>query len=387
MKKFSIIFFSVMFVIGTDTFLISPLLPTLTNYYSISASFSGWMVSAYALGYIVSALVAGPISDGHSRRKIMMIGLVAFALSTFLCGVSETFGMMLVARFMAGISVAFVGPQVWASIPIVVPRKDIVKVMGYTAAGLSVSQIMGIPIGSYLADVTWRLPFFFVSAMAVILCFIVALQLPDLNRGISQKQSFLKIYGHLLKNKRALIYLLAYLVFQTGDYCSLSFVGTWFNKDFSLNVSGIGRAMIVIGLGSLMGTFFGSKIVARFGIKKTFLTEFLIYILLYLILPFSHLLLMAQVILTLIFLVMGCLFPLFMMTLQETTATARSTVSSLANAAMYLGETIGGIVGGILIVKFSGFFGIALFTTSLTLISLLFYVSGGMFSSESKKAQ
>ncbi len=62
-RRLSFLFFLVMFVIGTDTFLVSPLLPTLTQYYGISTSLSGFIVSAYAVGYMISALLIGPISD------------------------------------------------------------------------------------------------------------------------------------------------------------------------------------------------------------------------------------------------------------------------------------------------------------------------------------
>lgn len=160
MRRYSLMFFLIMFLIGTDTFLISPLLPTLADMYGISTSISGWMVSAYAIGYACFALISGPISDGLDRKKVMLAGLFAFAISTFLCGFSTTFSMMLLFRFLAGISASFVTPQVWASIPVIVEKKSIVKVMGYATAGLSVSQLVGIPIGSYLAVASWRTPFF-----------------------------------------------------------------------------------------------------------------------------------------------------------------------------------------------------------------------------------
>ena len=51
MKRVLAVFFTIMFMIGTDTFLISPLLPTLQQVYHISTELSGWMVSSYALGY------------------------------------------------------------------------------------------------------------------------------------------------------------------------------------------------------------------------------------------------------------------------------------------------------------------------------------------------
>ena len=50
------------------------------------------MVSTYALGYALFALIAGPISDGMNRKKIMILGLVGFAISTFYVELLRTFG-------------------------------------------------------------------------------------------------------------------------------------------------------------------------------------------------------------------------------------------------------------------------------------------------------
>ncbi len=69
MNRVLAVFFTIMFMIGTDTFLISPLLPTLQQVYHVSTELSGWMVSSYALGYAGFALIAGPISDGLNRKK------------------------------------------------------------------------------------------------------------------------------------------------------------------------------------------------------------------------------------------------------------------------------------------------------------------------------
>ena len=93
-RRLSFLFFLVMFVIGTDTFLVSPLLPTLTQYYGISTSLSGFIVSAYAVGYMISALLIGPISDRHDRKRILVIGLVVFTLATAGCGLANTFAMI-----------------------------------------------------------------------------------------------------------------------------------------------------------------------------------------------------------------------------------------------------------------------------------------------------
>lgn len=379
LKKYSLIFFLTMFLIGTDTFLISPLLPTLSQLYGISTAVSGWMVSAYAIGYAVFALFAGPISDGQDRKKVMIWGLLAFSLSTLLCGFAFNFQLMLLFRLLAGISASFVRPQVWASIPVVVERKDVVKVMGYATAGLSVSQLVGIPIGSYLAAVSWHAPFFVISLLSFTLLALIVFVLPQLEVVQRKRFSFFKIYAKVLNNKRALSYLFAYFVFQTGSFTVMTFISTWFTKSFGLTLAGVGTAMIAIGGGNLAGSLFGSRIVDWLGLERSFLYELVALIVLYLILPFVHIFWLAEVLLTVTFLVNGFIFPLFMTTLQSTATDARSTISSLSNAAMYFGETIAGIVGGILFNQFYGFSAISLFAFVMISISIMLYSGSGIF--------
>ena len=80
--------FSTLFVIGTDTLLTAPLLPLLSKEFNTSTEQSGWFVSAYALGYAVFALIAGPLSDRIDRRRIILTGSIGFTLFTGLCGLA-----------------------------------------------------------------------------------------------------------------------------------------------------------------------------------------------------------------------------------------------------------------------------------------------------------
>lgn len=391
MKKIFILVFLIMFLIGTDTFLVSPLLPTLTETYGISASISGWLVSAYALGYALFALISGPISDRLDRKKVMVSGLIAFSLSTFACGLAPTFQTMLLCRFLAGVSASFVTPQVWASIPIIVEPKNIVKTMGYASAGLSISQLVGIPIGSYLASYTWHTPFFTIATFSLLLLILITILFPSIKaqQGVDKEPlSLRKTYSGLLGTKGVVKYLFAYFVFQTGTFTSFTFIGSWFTKDFGLALSGVGTAMIAIGLGNTIGSLYGNRIVKKLGEAKTLLFALPVLVILYIVLPFVPNLLLAEIVLFVIFLTNGCIFPVLMAMLQSFTTTARGTASSLSNAAMYAGTTLGGIIGGFLFAGVTGFSGVSIFTAVIYFISIsLFYSSGVFHSIKTKKTE
>lgn len=377
-RQLSLLFFLVMFVIGTDTFLVSPLLPTLTHYYGITTSLSGFIVSAYAIGYMLSALLIGPISDRHDRKKILVGGLVVFTVATASCGLANTFAWMLITRFVAGIAAATAGPQIWAAIPVLFPRQQVVKVMGYATAGLAVAQIVGVPLGSYVAVWSWRFPFFFVGAIALILTLLVMRLMPSLNDAKAAPASE-SIYRQLVGNHPVMKLLAAYLLFQTANFCGFAFIGTWFAKSFNLSVGAIGSFILLIGVGQFVGSLLGSRLVTWLGQPHAFLLEFILFIIGYVVLPFANSPLAATIILALIYTIGGALLPLFMSTLQEHAGTARSTISALANAVMYLGEAIGGVIGGVLIKQFAGFSGIATFTAVVAVLAMLLYAQQGYF--------
>ena len=370
-KRLSLLFFLVVFIIGTDTFLVSPLLPTLTRYYGITTNLSGFIVSAYALGYTLSAVIVGPISDRHDRRRILLIGMTVFAGATALGGLANTYPLMLAARFLAGLAAAFAGPQVWAAIPLLFPKDQVVKEMGYVTAGLAVAQIIGVPLGSFLAAVSWRFPFFFVGTIALLLTILSARYLPSLNADTYQAPT--AVYSQVWHNRPVVKLLFAYFLFQMANFCGFAFIGTWFTKSYSLAISLIGSLMLVIGIGQFIGSLLSSRLVHWLTLSKAFALEFLLFIAGYIVLPIAPSAWLATLILAFIYLIGGAIFPLFMSTLQEQAGETRGTIASLANAAMYLGEAISGGIGGFLIANFTGFYGIAWFTAAGALVAALLY--------------
>lgn len=374
-----LISFATLFVIGTDTFLTAPLLPLLQREFGVSVSQSGWLVSAYALGYALFALIAGPISDRVDRRKVLLAGLIGFAVFTAASGGTWDFWSLFATRLLAGIAAAFVTPQIWASIPVAVAPSSIVKTMGYATAGLAIAQVVGIPIASFLSSLGWRVPFFAIAAASVLLWILLYAKFPNVQPANDAKSRLFAPYAHVGRSRPLMLSLVAYLIFQTGNFAALSFIGSWFAKDFGATQTMIGIAMIVIGLGNAIGSLTGSRLVARLGQQRSLLLGIIALGVIYLVTGFVHTMWIAVIILALGMLVGGFLFPVLMSQLQSHTNLARGTVSSLSNAAMYAGTTISGAVGGYLLTQFNGYSGVAVFTVAAYIVSLGAYALGGAF--------
>lgn len=379
--------FATLFVIGTDTFLTAPLLPLLQREFAVSVSQSGWLVSAYALGYAVSALLAGPISDRLDRRTVLLAGLIGFTVFTAACAGTWDFWSLFATRSLAGIAAAFVTPQIWASIPVTVPPASVVKTMGYATAGLAIAQVAGIPIASFLSNLGWRTPFLAIAVAGILLWLLLYAAFPHVsNAGVARGRLFAP-YAHVARSRALVLSLTAYLLFQTGNLTALSFIGSWFARDFGATQTTIGVAMIALGLGNAVGSLTGARLVSRLGPRRSLRFGIVALGVVYLVTAFVDDIWAAVIVLALAMLVGGFLFPVLMSELQSHSDVARGTVSSLANAAMYVGTTVGGAVGGVLLSDFTGYRGVAVFTAAACGAALGIYALGGGFTAQRGSAR
>lgn len=376
MAPLSILSFGVMFLVGTDTFLVAPLLPELTARFASPPASAGWMVSAYAIGYCVTAVFAGPVSDRFDRRRVLVAGMSAFSAATAACGLASTLWQMIALRALAGVCAAVAAPQVWAAIPQLVPPGRVVAAMAAPTAGLTVAQLVGVPVGSLLGAVSTAAPFLAVGAAGAGTSLALWLWYSPVPPQAS-KTRVIAQYGGLLAVPAARWRFAAYFVFQLGNFAVLSFAPTWFSTDFALDATGVGYAMIALGTGNTLGALAGPRIVARWGTGRTLLGCMLAYLVCYPALPWSGNLAVALAVLSVVFFTGGTLFPVFMGLLQSLTATARGTVSALANVLMYAGSAVAGALGGPLMTGSWGFAGIACLVWTTTACSTLLWARSG----------
>lgn len=425
MKKLVTLSFLVMFLIGTDTFLVSPLIPALSSQMSFPLSHGGWLVSAYAIGYCIAALIAGPVSDGLNRRSVLLCGVLLFSLSTAACALATTFWMLLALRFLTGLCAAIGSPQIWAIIPQVTPKERVAAVMSAPTAGLTIATMLGVPIGSFLSTDGIGMPFIVVGSASLIVTLALVLMFPRIPanttvttpstpqddgrtsaipaRGTVQPTPattvsagvhtaytghpvtlvarLLQSYRRLFANPKSGSFFLAYFVFQIGNFAVMTFVSSWFSRSFGLDQSQIGVALLVIGVGNCIGAFGGPLLTSRYSHGRLLRWSFVVYLLVYAFVAFSPNIVVACGMLFVSYLVSGAVFPLFIERLQSLTITQRGTVSTLTNVTMYAGSTLAGFIGGPLLVLLPGFRGIAGLAFIAMALSLLLWHRAGALAS------
>jgi predicted MFS family arabinose efflux permease len=387
--RLTVLLFLIMFVIGTDTFLISPLIPELQAQFHVPTERAGWMMGAYTLGAALFALIAGPLSDGLNRKYVLFSGLTFFAFSTALCGLSSGFWTMCLFRFLAGVSAAFAAPQVWAAIPALFPVAKVPRMMGIAYAGLAASQALGVPIGSGLAALRWSIPFWAIGSIALLLAVSVFFYVPDImpRQAPGSRTSLLGRYVPLLTSAKARGGFLGYFFIHLGSNAAFAFLGKWLSDRFSLSLGQTGYVMIGLGVGNLLGSLVSGYAVKKLGPIRTMVSMLIFLATAYAMLPYVPSAGAATGVYLILFAALGILFPLVVGILTGLNASIRGTISSLATSTMNAATTTGAWLAGILYAQFGGYGSVGLFSAGCFLASLTTFIVSGMMHAEKREKQ
>lgn len=94
-----------------DIFIVNVSLPTIQSYYAASDAKVQLVVAVYLIGYAVFLITGSRIGDKSGRKKVLIWGLLAFTVTSVLCGVAGSIGELIAFRFLQGVSAAFMVPQ------------------------------------------------------------------------------------------------------------------------------------------------------------------------------------------------------------------------------------------------------------------------------------
>jgi EmrB/QacA subfamily drug resistance transporter len=138
---------------------------------SLHASLSGleWTVNAYTLSFAVLLVTGGRLGDIFGRRKVFLIGVVAFAAASGLIALAPTEGWLVAFRAFQGVGAALMMPATLSIITNAFPPQERGKAIGTWAGVSAIALAIGPLLGGWLTeDVTWRAIFIINLPVAVV---------------------------------------------------------------------------------------------------------------------------------------------------------------------------------------------------------------------------
>lgn len=172
---------AVQFVNVLDFMMVMPLGPDFARALGIPSSRLGIVGGSYTAAAALAGMVGMLFLDRFDRRKALATAMLGLVLGTAAGGFARGSGELIAARILAG---AFGGPATSLALSIltdVVPPARRGKAMGAVMGAFSVASVLGVPAGLELSRLGgWRLPFFAVAALGVLVVTAALLLMPAL---------------------------------------------------------------------------------------------------------------------------------------------------------------------------------------------------------------
>jgi EmrB/QacA subfamily drug resistance transporter len=149
------------FLDALDVSMMGVALPSIQADLGLSTSSLQWLVSGYVVGFGGFLLLGGRAADLLGRRKVFLIALAVFLVTSAIGGIANTDSLLIVSRFLKGVAAAFTAP---AGLSIITtsfaegPVRNRALAI-YTATG-GAGFSLGLVIGGVLTEISWRLVFF-----------------------------------------------------------------------------------------------------------------------------------------------------------------------------------------------------------------------------------
>lgn len=241
------------FAASSQVMIIAPILPKIGAELNTSESLLGNLVTVYATMLGLCAIVVGPLSDKIGRRKILLLGSSSMTVFLLLHGVADSFLSLLVLRAFTGMAGGVLSGAAVSYVGDYFPYEKRGWANGWIMSGIAMGQILGIPLGTFLAEhFGFKFPFILfgiIMGVTFVLIFFKVPQ-PDVvlqTNKITFKTSFVK-YKILLKQNDIKAVAFSYLLMFLSLSIYIIYLPAWLTKEFDVTVSDIGWVFFAGGI-------------------------------------------------------------------------------------------------------------------------------------------
>ena len=259
---------------GMSLRLTDPQLPRLAAEFSVSLASASYVITCFSLAYGFSQLFFGPVGDRFGKYLVIAWGSACCALTALLCAVAPSFGLLLIARLQAGATAASLIPLSMAWRGDVIPYDERQRVLARFLLGQILGVSAGVFVGGMAADyLSWRLPFFAVSAGFVLISmtlFRLNRQLPDHARIRTASEGavvgrMIREFSQVLSKPWAKIVLATVFIEGMFLYGAFAFIATHVHVVHGMPLSQAGLLVMLFGFGGVLFATGAGALVRKLG--------------------------------------------------------------------------------------------------------------------------
>jgi MFS transporter, DHA2 family, multidrug resistance protein len=187
-----------MLVVGLDLTVLSLALPTISADLHASTGDLQWISDAYSLVLAAAILPAGLLGDRYGRKRVLLIALALFGVSSVLCAYAASVGELIAARALLGIGAAAIMPLALSVIPVLFTAAERPRAIVVITSTTFISFPIGPIVGGVLLDHFWWGSVFLINVPVVVIALIaVAFLMPE---SRSARKPSLDLVGVLISS-------------------------------------------------------------------------------------------------------------------------------------------------------------------------------------------
>jgi predicted MFS family arabinose efflux permease len=331
-----------MFVVGSDLFVVSPLLPLIAADYAIPLASAGLSMTIFSVSYMLSAPLRGRLADRIGRGRVLRYSLCAFGAANLLTAIAGNVVWLLAARCFAGAAAAGVSPSVYALIGNAARPDRRATWLAVAVSGLLMSLSLGAPIGLLAAaSLGWPVVFAGLGILGLVLAWAN-------NRAWRHSDGVGSPVAapNRLTAAAVCARLAPTVAWSTAVYTMYIYLGDGL-ASLGYSTEEIARVILFYGCGAISGALIGGRLADRFGARSTGAFALgglgLCILLLRLALDSAALVDFAFAVSSL---AAQLFFPAQQIKLANEFPASRATILAWNNSALFLGISLGSLIGG-----------------------------------------
>jgi DHA1 family inner membrane transport protein len=249
------------FGLGTTEFIPTGLLPQVAAGFHIGIPTAGLLVTGYALGVVLGSPLMTVLGTKVPRKRMLLLLMGLFVLGNLLSAFAPSFGLLLVGRIVTSLAHgAYFGIGVVVATELVAPEKK-ASAIAITLTGLTVANVVGVPLGTYIGQAAgWRTTFGVIAGLGVVALLAIAKLVPVLPRpeGVRLRHEIAA-----LRNPQVLLALAITVLGFGGVFAAITYIAPMMTHVAGFSDSALTWLLIMLGVGMVVGNLIGGRLADR----------------------------------------------------------------------------------------------------------------------------
>lgn len=238
--------------------------------FGCSVGMMGQMRTLSSAMALIFAIMMGVLSVRYTHKKLLLTGLIFYAISAVGCFLSNNFNGMMLMYSLSGIGLAMVSPMAFALVGELLPLEKRSNATGWIFAGTALSSVIQFQLIGYIESIGgWRFVFvgfvFPLAAASLILAYFGIPQTPQ--EPSARRSDFFEGFREVLSNRSAVACLLGTILSWASYQVILTYGASFYRQNFLLTTNQVSILFSGLGLCYVIGNLSSGRYADLFGRK------------------------------------------------------------------------------------------------------------------------